>query len=303
LPNFIQEHARLDWAEPIGWATLALGAVYVATLIGVWPRWPRIVWLVPLVWLVLATLRVRNVPLFGVTAVIALADMLPYSRVGQWLQRRGLLLEQRVARPERAWQGSETSPAADHALAGRATQPPSPPVLLRAPTQGWSGEGRSWSALFLPFVAVAAAALLQVGGVRVPVVGRDWARFDPAEWPVELLPQLDEINRSSEEGARIFNDMNFGGFLIYHTPRLRIFVDDRCPLYGAKFLLAYNHARQEDPAQIDQWQRQYGFRYALVEATGRTDGRTDGRFDRYLSGSAGWTLVDRSPAAALYRHE
>ena len=292
LPHFIEEHAPLDLAEPIGWATLALGAVYLVTLIGVFPgtvpifasakmglspsrqRWPRITWLVPLVWFVLAFFRVRNAPLFGVTAVIALADMLPYSRVGQWLEQRDLL---RVARPERAWGVTGTNLVANHALAGRATQ----------------FTKRSLIALLLPVVVVAAAALLQIGGVRLPVIGRGWARFDPAECPVELEQTLDKINRSSAKGARIFNDMNFGGFLIYHAPHLRVFIDDRCPLYGTEFLLAYDHARREDPAQIDLWRRQYGFDYALVE-TGR-------QFDRYLSGSPGWTQVQSSSAATLYR--
>ena len=131
------------------------------------------------------------------------------------------------------------------------------------------------NAAFVPLVVVAAAVVLQIGGVKLPVVGRGWARFDPACWPVALLPKLDEINRSAADGTPIFNDLNFGGFLIYHEPRLRVFVDDRCSLYGTEFLQAYDHARREAPAEIDRWQRQYGFRYALVE--------TGGQFDRYLS--------------------
>jgi hypothetical protein len=264
LSEVIEEHARLDLAEPVAWITLALGGFYLATLVGVWPRRPRITWLVPLIWFALSISRVRNAPLFGVTAAIALADMLPCSRVGDWLRQRGWLAAVQ-ARP----------------------LPPSPLA---------KGEGR-WSAVavLVPAVIVAAAFALQIGGIRVPVVGSGWARFDSTRWPVELLPRLREIDRSSAEGTRIFNDLNFGGFLIYHTPRLRIFVDDRCPLYGTEFLLDYTRARREDPAQIDRWQRQYGFSYALVEA--------GGRFDGFLRDSREWALVDRSPAAALYRHE
>jgi hypothetical protein len=145
----------------------------------------------------------------------------------------------------------------------------------------------------LPLVAVAAAMLLQVAGVWAPLVGRGWAQFDSSRWPVGLLPQLEEINRSRTEGDRIFNDLNLGGFLIYHAPRLRVFIDDRCSLYGADFLLAYDRARREDPGQIDRWQQQYGFGYALVE--------TGGRFDGYLAGEAAWALLARTPAAALYQ--
>ena len=222
LPSFIVEHAPLDLAEPIGWGTLALAAVYLATLIGVFPRWPRITWLVPLVWFVLALLRVRNAPLFGVTAVIALADMLPYSRVGRWLQRRDLL----------AARSDQRVPLLGTVSAVR--NRPRPALLV--PSSGHASVGR-W---FCRQSSLRRRCCFRVGGVRVPVIGRGWARFDPAHWPIELLPALDEINRSSPEGTPIFNDMNFGGFLIYHAPRLRVFVDDRCSLYGTDFLLAYD---------------------------------------------------------------
>ena len=248
--SFIEEHAPLDLAEPIGWGTLALAAGYLATLIGVLPRRPRITWLVPLVWFVLALSRVRNAPLFGVTAVIALADMLPHSRVGRWLA---------AARPAGA-----ACPRYQCATAWNKQWPSLATVRASTPLtrRGASAADRPLlrSRLFLPAIVVAAAMLLQVGGVRLPVIGRGWARFDPARWPVELLPALDKINGSSPEGTRIFNDLNFGGFLIYHAPRLRVFVDDRCPLYGTEFLLAYDRARRKDPAQIDRWRRQYGFR-------------------------------------------
>ena len=249
LQNLINEHVPLDWTEPIGWATAASAVGYAAVLIGTFPQRPRIVWLLPLVWLVLAVQRVRHAPLFAITAAIGLADMLPYSRVGRWLAGREML------------------------------SPPRP----RA----------GWRAAVVPLTVVMAAAAIQLAGVGMPVVGRDWARLDPARWPIELLPTLGEIDRSHADGTRIFNDLNFGGFLIYHAPRLRVFVDDRCSLYGTGFLQAYERARLEDPAQIDRWQEQYGFEYALVE--------TGGLFDRYLSAAAPWSLVDRTPAATLYQ--
>ena len=154
--------------------------------------------------------------------------------------------------------------------------------------------GRAWLGLLLPATAVVAAFVVQAAGIAVPVVGRGWARFDPARWPMELLPTLEAIDRSSPDGAGIFNDLNFGGFLIDHTPRLRVFVDDRCSVYGGDYLQAYDRARREDPARIDRWQRQYGFRYALVE--------TGGRFDRYLAAGP-WTLVGRTEAATLYQSD
>ncbi len=250
LPGLIEEHAPLDLMKPLGWATVALAAGYAVVLIGVFPRRPRITWLIPLVWFVLALARCRNASLFAVTAAVALADVLPHSRVGEWLGRRGML---GAARPAAGWR----------------------PAVL-------------------PLIVVAAAMAIQIGGVNLPVVGRGWVRFDHDRQPVELLPQLDEIARSNKDGVRVFNDMNFGGFLIYHQPRMRVFIDDRCALYGTDFLQAYDHARREDPAQIDRWQRRYDFRHALVE--------TGGNFDRHLRSSAAWTILGRTPAATLYQH-
>jgi hypothetical protein len=250
LPNIIEEHARLDVTDPAGWAALALASGYLAVLVGVFPERLRITWLLPLVWLVLAAQRVRNASLFAVVAAVVLADVLPYSRVGRWLQGREMLCM------------------------------PRPPA--------------GWRAAVLSIVLVAAAAAVQLGGIGMPVVGRGWARFDSARWPVELLPKLTEISPSDSDGARIFNDLNFGGFLIYHAPRLKVFIDDRCSLYGVDFLQAYDRARTGDPAQVDRWQQQYGFGYALVQ--------TDGRFDRYLAGSSAWSSRGRTPVATLYEH-
>jgi hypothetical protein len=258
LPSIIKEHAPLNFTDPEGWITLSLAAAYLGVLLGTLPQRPRVSWLLPLAWLVLAIARVRNVPLFAIAVAVALADALPYSRVAGWLARRGMFLP-----------------------------PPRSSAAKRV--------AHAWLGLVVPLIAVVAAFVVQAEGIAVPVVGRGWARFDSARWPIELLPKLAAIEHSSAEGAGIFNDLNFGGFLIAHTPRLRVFVDDRCSVYGGDFLQAYDRARREDPARIDHWQRQYGFRYALVE--------THGRFDRYLAGSGQWTLVGRTPAATLYQYD
>jgi len=257
LPELIQEHAPISLAEPVGWTTALLGAGYLAALLGAFPGRPRVTWLLPLLWLVLACQRVRNVPLFSIAAAVALAEVLPYTRWAARLRQREVLLPVDENRPRHC------GPAA----------------------------------FVLPAVLVLAAAAIQLCGVSAPVFGRGWARFDPALWPVELLDELKQIERSGSPGAPtpLFNDLALGGFVIYHAPRLRVFIDDRCALYGSEFLLAYDRARRKDPRQIDRWQRQYGFRHALV--------KTGTQFDRYLEAAPAWQLVRRSPAAALYRRQ
>ena len=117
----------------------------------------RVVWLLPVVWLVLAYLRVRHAPLFAVAALVGIADFFPVSRVAASLVRResDLYVPQPAGEPE-------------------------PSV------------GESARAFAIPAGLVLVALLLQAMGAAIPVVGRGWARLDPTIWPVELLPELKE---------------------------------------------------------------------------------------------------------------
>jgi len=259
LPGLIEEHGPLDPADPTAWAAFALGVGYVVALFAVLPRWPRATWLLPLVWLVLAVMRVRNAPLFAVTAALTLADVLPASRFAERLKRGAWLL-----------------PHAGEADA------PGPAACRSCP----------WYGAIAPVLVLAVGLSIQASGLSVPVIGRNWARLDPAVWPVELLPELKRIERDNPVGTAIFNELDFGGFLIYHTPGLRVFTDDRCALYGEEFLRAYDRARREDPTQLDRWQAEYGFRHALVS--------TGGPFDRHLAASGSWTIIGRTAPATLH---
>ncbi len=263
LPGLIEEHAPLDLTTPVAWAVLTLGAGYLAALLAGQSPWPRATWLLPVVWLVLAILRVRNAPLFAVCAALALADVLPVGRFAPWLRRGEWLLEDE--------KGAE---------------------LFYA--KNGPGRCRVLAPFVAPFVVLIAGLSIQAAGSALPVVGRGWARLDPAVWPVELLPELDRIERDQPAGTPVFNELDFGGFLIYHTPRLRVFIDDRCALYGRELLEAYDCARRQNPAQLDRWQQQYGFRHALV--------KTGGPLDRYLEKSGNWSIIDRTSPAALYVH-
>jgi len=256
LPKFIQEHAPPDFRSSDGLMLASLAAVYVILLLGTLGRWPRVTWLLPLVLLYLSLGRVRHGPLFAVTAMLASAEMLPHSRWSAW-------------------------------LAGKGSQ------LIRMPTeQSASEQGPSpWAGWLIPGLIVFAALLLQVTGVQAPVVGQGWAVLDPSHWPVELLPALRAEHTTARQ--RVFNDMRFGGFLIRYAPGCDVFIDDRCELYGNDFLLAYDQASRESPAQIDAWREQYGFQHALVLA--------GSAFDEHLRQSPEWTLVAECPAASLFR--
>jgi hypothetical protein len=84
-----------------------------------------------------------------------------------------------------------------------------------------------------------------------------------------------------------------GGFVVFHAPRWRTFIDDRCELFGGDFLREYARAERDCPQLIDGWAAEHDFRVALVKA--------GSAFDRYLAASPDWTCAGRAEAAALYR--
>jgi hypothetical protein len=257
LPRLIDEHAPL-LAGASGWPIILFGAVYVVALLGILPARPRVTWLIPLIWFGLAFTRVRHGPLFAVTAVIALADIFPHIRWAAWLARRGSDMFR---------------------------------VRAAAEIKSLHGLGWRWAPLALAPVAVTLAC--QVIGVSMPVFGAGWARLDPAQWPMEILPQLRQYEQEHPPGTPIFNEMLFGGFLIYYTPALRVFIDDRCELYGDEGLLEYADALVNAPRRVDEWRDLHGFDAALTIE--------NSPFDRYLKTAHGWNLVAKSDAGNFYR--
>ena len=107
-------------------------------------------------------------------------------------------------------------------------------TLVREP-----GESTGWAWAAVPACVVLMILSLHVAKVEAPVVGRGWARLDPKFVPVELNDAVREYAASVPAGTRVFNDANLGGYLIYHAPSLKIFMDDRCELYGDGWIWAY----------------------------------------------------------------
>lgn len=251
LTEIIQEHTPLDPREPSGQTVLALAGVYLVVLAGTLSRWPRVTWLLPLVWLYLACTRIRHAPLFSLAATLAVADIFPHTRWAAALARRG----------------------SDLFL---------PPHHPAAPALG--GFGR----LLLPVLVVTSALGLQLAAVPAPVLGRDWARFDPRWWPVGL----EETLRRYPAGTPVFNELNLGGYLIFYAPQLRVFIDDRCELYGSELLVRYDHATTRDPTEVEQWTDELGLDVAIVLTGSRTD-------DHLRRPGSPWTVVRETPAATL----
>jgi hypothetical protein len=256
LPELIQEHSPLNPTRPDGIMVLIFGAVYLFVLLGARPKEWRVTWLLPLVWLVLAYTRVRHAPLFAITAGLALADVLPHTRWALWLAR----------------------PGSD---------------LFQFPT-GTIARRWNWQPALLPVLLVLVAIGAQMVRAPIPVVGHGWAQLDSEFWPVELIPDL-RREAEAHPGAPIFNEYAFGGFLIYYTPQSRVYVDDRCEVYGDQWLDEYVRASETNSAPyLEECQRRYGrFDLALTQP--------GSGFDLYFRESSDWHKIAGAPAATLYQ--
>jgi len=203
VAEHIKEHAGAInfW---YGRLTLGLGLLYCIILLLTNPGSRRVVWFLPLAWLVLTISRVRNGPLFAVTAGIALADMFTCLRLsGKFFENRSF-----------SWILSGKRKAAFR------------PVLFLAG--------------FLWIAGMAFSAM----GIEMPLLGRGWARLDPSWWPTAQLAHLRSFASERPSNAWLFNEMLFGGFLTFFVPSLQTFIDDRCELAGEEGIKSYIEAEK-----------------------------------------------------------
>jgi hypothetical protein len=257
LKEIIKEHRPLDPTEPYAWPVLALAALYLFVLAGANWREVRVMWLLPLVWLMQAVDRCRHAPLFVIVGLVAITAIWPHTRWAAWLAKN---------RPD--------------------FYEPDAPVA-----RPW------WANVWLPALAVLTALGLQVARVPVPVIGSGWAEHSSKQWPVELLDALRANEPKPGDPNHLFNDYADGGFVIYHTPGYKVFVDDRCEVFGGPWLLEFVTASQRDTAAaMARWQAEYGrFDFALT--------RTDTTFDEYFRTTPVWECVKRGTIAAFYKRK
>jgi hypothetical protein len=258
LREIIIEHRPLNIKSPAAWPVLALAVVYLFVLYGVKRSSLRASWLVPLVWLVLAFSRCRHASLFAVTAVVGITAMWRHTSWALWLA---------AYRPDLYQPGS-------------------------AESRPW------WASVWLPVAVVVLALGLQVGNVQLPLVGRGWAQHDPNEWPVEVLDVLKAHEPAPGAPNKLFNSgYTDGGFVIYHTPGYKVFVDDRCEVFGGPWLVEFCGAElveNPNPAPLlAKWEDKYGpFDFALT--------RTGKPIDDWFKASPAWKAEKVTPTATFY---
>ncbi len=159
-----------------------------------------------------------------------------------------------------------------------------------------SESPRGWGWLAMPAALLLVGLGIQANGANAPFVGRGWATLDKRAWPVELTEPLQKYAASVPAGTRIFNDANFGGFVLYHAPTLKIFMDDRFELYGDAWIRDYVDVVYTHPERFDDWAKEYGFEVALLAVEPEPTA-----LEKYLSASRTWEEVARCDRGVMFR--
>ena len=270
LPEVVNEHMPMDPTSPLGLMVLALGGFYLVLLAGTFPKVPRVSWLIPLVWLALSFKGIRQGPLFAVCAGVAIADLWKHTLWHRLLVKHG--------DGSTAWDADDTAAAA-------------------------ARRGPVWAALLIPALLVAVSFKLQAHKVEVPVIGSGWARLDPNFIPSDMTTEMTTYAASVPHGTPIFNDANLGGYLIYHTPTLKIFMDDRCELYGDDWIRNYSDTLGLPPEELglvfEGWAAKYKFERAIVMTNPPAQDKPP--IEQYLMSASGkWREVSRGTRAVMF---
>lgn len=158
----VTEHRPLNLDNDTDKVVFGAGVMYVLLFLGTLPQRPRVIWLLPLVWLALTFSAIRQGPLFCVVAVVVAADLWPHTVWHRLLKKYGDSLVQ---------------------------DPPDPTA------------GLTWRGLVVPAAVVAAILGIQVARVPAPVVGAGWARLDPKMVPYPLTDAIREAARDHPDPA------------------------------------------------------------------------------------------------------
>ena len=261
LREIISEHRPLDVTAPYAWPVLGLALVYLFVLYGVKRSAVRVSWLLPLVWFALTVSRCRHASLFAVVTLVTITAMWKHTSWALYLAARRPDLYQPGGAEARPW----------------------------------------WASVWLPVAVVLLALGLQVARVPVPLIGSGWATHDPNHWPVEITDALKAHEpKPGDPHNKLFNSGYIdGGFVIYHAPGYKVFVDDRCEVFGGPWLKEFNDAiLSSDPEPVlKKWEAAYGpFDFALT--------RTGSSFDDALKANAReWEPVKVTPAATFYKRK
>ena len=154
---------------------------------------------------------------------------------------------------------------------------------------------RGWGWMIPTTAAVLVSFGLIVANVPAPLVGQGWAKLDEKFVPVELA---DAVKQTESASGRLFNDANLGGFVLYQTPRQKIFMDDRFELYGDPWMRNYVKVVYDEPERFEEWCGSYKFDHALLQVL---PGENRLPLEKALSEDPRWVVVSRCDCGVLFR--
>jgi hypothetical protein len=103
MKELVSEHQPLSLGHTAGQVVVGFAAFYLFALLGTLPKLPRVSWLLPLVWLVLAFKGIRQGPLFVVVGAVAIADLWPHTIWHSLLKKYGDSLAREPEAKGRGW--------------------------------------------------------------------------------------------------------------------------------------------------------------------------------------------------------
>jgi len=226
LKEHVNEHKPLDLARDADRVIAGFAVLYAALFLGTLPKRPRVTWLIPFVWFTLTFQGIRQGPLFVITAAMVIPDLWPETVWCRLLKKYGDSL------------------------------------VVEPSTEASTWNFRTW---LIPGIAVAIAFLLQSTHTPVPVFGHGWVRLsDDDGKPLDLTDSLQKYAREKGPNARVFNDANLGGYMIYFLPEIKIYMDDRFELYGNDWAKNYVDMMHKYPERIEAVMTKYELELAVI---------------------------------------
>ncbi|MDP9132790.1 MAG: hypothetical protein M3M98_06625 [Nitrospirota bacterium] len=123
-------------------------------------------------------------------------------------------------------------------------------------------------ASFLALTVVAASALVTMGPEHLAHVWRSGSApgtyFEQTDYPIEAVRWIQ--THREEVGTRLYNDYDYGGFLLWQLPDEKIFIDGRMPAWrigDRRIFQDYVDLNREDLPELDVLER-YRVDWALI---------------------------------------
>jgi hypothetical protein len=250
--ELINEHMPANLHEPITWLLISILIVYYAIIRSTPIRPMKDSWILPLIWFGACLSSIRHAPLFAITALTVVSDMLHQSSWFAKLKSNG-------------------------------------DFLIREPQPGSGNLNMN----ALPTIVVTLGLILTYQSDRPAIDRPHWAQPAGKISPLELVPIIQEYANTHPNGTRIYNDANLGGFVIYHFPNFKTFMDDRFELFGPDWCRHYVYWTEQEPEKILEVIREGKIERLLVQ--------TETGLDAYLHKESGrFRELARTPDAAWY---